>query len=38
MREYDMEGTTATAVLFWRQDGVRYVQTANVGDSTAFLW
>ena len=37
MKEFDMEGATATAVWFWRKDGVRYVQTANVGDSTAFL-
>jgi len=37
MRQYDMEGATATSVLFWREEGVRYVQTANVGDSSAFL-
>merc|ERR1712137_1176183 len=37
MKAYDMEGCTATSVLFWRENNVRYVQSANVGDSTAFL-
>lgn len=37
MKQFDVEGTTATAVLVWRVNGVRYVQSANVGDSTAFL-
>jgi len=37
MKEYEIEGTTATAVLIWEYEGSRYVQTANVGDSSAIL-
>lgn len=37
LKEFDTEGTTATAVLIWRVNGVCYLQAANVGDSTAFL-
>ena len=36
--EFEMEGTTATAVVIWKLGSNRYVQSANVGDSTAFLW
>eukprot|EP01104_Vermistella_antarctica_P011784 TRINITY_DN332_c0_g3_i1.p1 TRINITY_DN332_c0_g3~~TRINITY_DN332_c0_g3_i1.p1 ORF type:complete len:850 (+),score=185.12 TRINITY_DN332_c0_g3_i1:228-2777(+) len=36
--KYEYEGCTATAVYIWEtQDGSRYLQAANVGDSTAFL-
>ena len=34
---YETEGTTATAVLLWKKGSKRYLQSANVGDSTAFL-
>lgn len=38
MVQFDTEGCTATAVWFWEYNGTRYVQTGNVGDSSAFLW
>ena len=38
MIEFDMEGATATGVYIWRAAGRRFIQSANVGDSTAFLW
>eukprot|EP01094_Clydonella_sp_ATCC50884_P027429 TRINITY_DN786_c0_g1_i2.p1 TRINITY_DN786_c0_g1~~TRINITY_DN786_c0_g1_i2.p1 ORF type:complete len:406 (-),score=150.89 TRINITY_DN786_c0_g1_i2:602-1660(-) len=35
---HEYEGATATAVYIWRTpSGERYIQVANVGDSTAFL-
>ncbi|PRP80059.1 hypothetical protein PROFUN_10742 [Planoprotostelium fungivorum] len=34
---YQFEGTTATVVFFWTHEGQRYVQAANVGDSSAIL-
>ncbi|KAF2074738.1 hypothetical protein CYY_003970 [Polysphondylium violaceum] len=37
LSKYEYEGTTATVVLIWRAGNQRYVQSANVGDSTAFL-
>eukprot|EP01096_Ripella_sp_DP13-Kostka_P010053 TRINITY_DN3911_c0_g1_i2.p1 TRINITY_DN3911_c0_g1~~TRINITY_DN3911_c0_g1_i2.p1 ORF type:complete len:913 (+),score=459.06 TRINITY_DN3911_c0_g1_i2:370-2739(+) len=37
LKEFEYQGTTATAVLFWLNDGKRYVQAANVGDSCAFI-
>ena len=35
--EFETEGTTATVVLIWKINGKRYLQSANVGDSTPFL-
>jgi len=36
--KFEDEGSTATTLLIWRAaDGKRYLQCANVGDSTAFL-
>jgi len=35
--QYETEGTTATAVLIWKSSEKRFVQSANVGDSTTFL-
>jgi len=38
LEKYSYEGATGTTVLLWRSpDGKRYLQSANVGDSTAFL-
>jgi len=38
MLEYETEGTTCTTVYIWQMpDGTRYLQSANVGDSSAFL-
>jgi len=37
LSKYEYEGTTATVVLIWRAGNQRFVQSANVGDSTAFL-
>ncbi len=37
LSQYEYEGCTATSVLIWKQGGDRYLQAANVGDSTAFL-
>lgn len=37
MIEFDMEGATATGVYIWKAAGRRFLQAANVGDSTAFL-
>ncbi len=31
------QGATATAVFVWTEEGKRYLQAANVGDSAAFL-
>eukprot|EP01130_Rhizamoeba_saxonica_P011864 TRINITY_DN4943_c0_g1_i2.p1 TRINITY_DN4943_c0_g1~~TRINITY_DN4943_c0_g1_i2.p1 ORF type:complete len:382 (-),score=89.92 TRINITY_DN4943_c0_g1_i2:47-1192(-) len=37
--EYDTEGSTATTCVIWRSpSGKRYLQTANVGDSHAYLF
>jgi hypothetical protein len=38
LAEYEYEGTTATTVYMWQVGETRYVQAANLGDSTAFLW
>ncbi|XP_049852235.1 probable protein phosphatase DDB_G0279461 [Schistocerca gregaria] len=36
--DYEYEGTTCTVVFLWRNsEGRRFVQAANVGDSTALL-
>jgi len=35
--KFDCEGCTATVVFIHRRDGKRFLQVANVGDSTAFL-
>jgi hypothetical protein len=37
LKEFEYEGTTASTVLIWRVGQHRYVQAANVGDSTAFI-
>lgn len=34
---FEYEGTTVTSVLIWQVGEERYLQAANVGDSTAFL-
>jgi serine/threonine protein phosphatase PrpC len=38
LKKFEFEGCTATAVYVWRSGGKRYIQCANVGDSTAFLY
>ena len=35
--EFEYEGATGTAVFIWNSGGERYLQAANLGDSTAFL-
>lgn len=35
---FEYEGTTASVAFVWSQDGERYLQAANVGDSSAYLW
>jgi len=39
LEEYEDEGSTATTVLVWRnpETNIRYIQSANVGDSASFL-
>jgi len=37
LREFEDEGATATAAFLWQVGDDRYLQVANVGDSTAFL-
>lgn len=37
MKDYEYEGTTATAVYIWRQGGSRFLQSGNVGDSSAVV-
>eukprot|EP01127_Copromyxa_protea_P003187 TRINITY_DN13047_c0_g1_i1.p1 TRINITY_DN13047_c0_g1~~TRINITY_DN13047_c0_g1_i1.p1 ORF type:complete len:720 (-),score=227.49 TRINITY_DN13047_c0_g1_i1:184-2343(-) len=39
LEEYEDEGSTATTVLVWRnpETSIRYLQSANVGDSACFL-
>lgn len=37
LAEYEYEGTTATTVYMWQVGETRYIQAANLGDSTAFL-
>lgn len=39
LSEYLYEGSTATTVIIWRniKNNKRYIQSANLGDSTAFL-
>jgi len=37
LEEYEYLGCTATCVFVWEHEGSRYIQAANVGDSTAFL-
>jgi serine/threonine protein phosphatase PrpC len=37
MKSCEYEGTTATVVILWRSGSDRYIQAANLGDSTAFL-
>jgi protein phosphatase len=34
---FDFEGCTATVVMVWEALGYRWVQCANVGDSSAYL-
>jgi len=38
LKEFEYEGCTSTTVLLWRNNGKRYLQAANVGDSSAFLF
>lgn len=38
LKYFECEGSTATAVYVWAAGGKRFLQAANVGDSTAFLW
>jgi hypothetical protein len=35
--EFEYMGSTGTAVFVWENNGKRFLQAANVGDSTAFL-
>jgi len=37
LKEFEYEGCTATTVFVWQVGTQRYLQAANVGDSTAFL-
>lgn len=39
LEEYEDEGATSTTVLIWRnpETGMRYLQSANLGDSACFL-
>jgi serine/threonine protein phosphatase PrpC len=37
MADFEYEGSTATVVVIWKENGKRYIQAANLGDSTAFL-
>lgn len=37
LSKFEYEGATATVCLVWRAGHQRFVQSANVGDSTAFL-
>eukprot|EP01125_Pyxidicula_operculata_P009133 TRINITY_DN3027_c0_g1_i6.p1 TRINITY_DN3027_c0_g1~~TRINITY_DN3027_c0_g1_i6.p1 ORF type:complete len:1063 (+),score=315.09 TRINITY_DN3027_c0_g1_i6:92-3280(+) len=38
LRDFKYEGSTGTTVFLWRgPDGKRYLQSANVGDSSAYL-
>ncbi|KYQ90939.1 protein phosphatase 2C [Tieghemostelium lacteum] len=37
LSKFEYEGSTATVVLIWRAGEQRFMQAANVGDSTAFL-
>jgi len=34
---FEYEGCTATSILIWEHGDYRYIQSANVGDSTAFI-
>jgi len=38
LKQYEYEGSTSTTCLFWKNKGKKYLQCANVGDSTAFLY
>lgn len=38
LKEFEYMGTTATTVFVWQYQGSRYLQAANVGDSTAYLF
>lgn len=37
LEEFEYLGCTATSVFIWEFNGNRYLQAANVGDSTAFI-
>ena len=37
LEEFEYMGCTGTCVFVWEHLGKRFVQAANVGDSTAFL-
>jgi len=39
LKDYLYEGSTATTVVVWKnvKTGKRYIQSANIGDSTAFI-
>jgi len=38
LKQYEVEGSTATTVFIWKSKGKKFLQCANVGDSTAFLY
>ena len=38
MKIHQYEGSTGTVAYIWSQNGNRYLQVANVGDSSAFIW
>ncbi|KAH3746149.1 protein phosphatase 2C [Pelomyxa schiedti] len=37
LSEMEYEGCTCTVVIIWRHEGNRYLQAANIGDSSAYL-
>jgi len=37
LKEHEFQGATATVVFVWSDQGKRYLQAANVGDSAAYL-
>lgn len=37
LKEFEYEGTTATTALIWTVNSEKFLQVANVGDSSAFL-
>jgi len=38
MSTFEYQGCTATVVFCWNSQGHKFIQAANVGDSSAFLW
>lgn len=38
LSEFEYEGCTATTIYVWEENGKRFLQSANVGDSAAYLF